>query len=266
MEFTIVASKKDLAGTRIVESLRELNCKIPIHLTDEEIIYAENIDKELNTDFIIFASKHQSVKQVKTLTVHPIGNWNKADFGGKDKTICKTSALMLKHFFQTLEKNYNNLPQFYKENIECSLEATHHGPYIETPSLFIEIGSTKEEWQDKNLADLIAKTIIEAVSTFKKNKNMKIAFGIGGPHYCQNFNQIQLSSNYALSHIVAEYALPINENMIKQILDKTKEKVTTAIIDWKGLGNSEQREKILNILKKFNLEIIRTNKAKSTQL
>jgi D-aminoacyl-tRNA deacylase len=237
----------------IVSNLKKLKCKTPIHLVETEIIHAENIDKELDTDFIIWASKHQSEKEIKTLTVHPIGNFNKAEFGGKAGELCPSNPKLLKHFFQTLNKN-NNL------DYQVSMEVTHHGPHIKTPSLFIEIGSTKKQWQDKKAGELIAKTIIEALKT--KPKKSIPAIGIGGPHYCPNFNKIQLENKFALAHIVPEYVLPINEKIITQILTKTTKKPKYTILDWKGLGKAEQKNQTLEILKKFNLKIIKTSKAK----
>jgi D-aminoacyl-tRNA deacylase len=250
----IIASKKDPAGMNIIQNLKNLNSTIPIHLVETEIINVENIDKNLEADFIIFASKHQSKAGTKSLSVHPIGNWTKAEFGGKDKTICPSSALTLKHFFQTLNKN--NTSEKYK----TTLEATHHGPYIETPSLFIEIGSSPNEWKDKEVGKLIAKTIIEATET--KPKKADIAFGIGGPHYCPNFNPIQLNNKFALSHIIAQYALPITKETIEEAISKTTEKIKYAIIDWKGLGKAEQRTQTIEVLNKFNIKVIKTQDAK----
>ncbi|MEA3329679.1 MAG: D-aminoacyl-tRNA deacylase [Nanoarchaeota archaeon] len=255
MKPIIVASKKDKAGMNIVENLKKLGCKIPIYLIDKEIINAENIDKELDADFIVFASKHQSEKEVSTLTVHPIGNWGEANFGGISNKISLSNPLLLKHFFQTLFQNTKSL------DYKISLEATHHGPFIKTPSLFIEIGSTEKQWEDKTAGKIIAQTIIKSVASFKE-QNLKIAIGVGGPHYCPNFNQIQLQDKYAISHIIAEYVLPLNEKMIEEAIAKTVGKVDSFILDWKGMGNSEKRNKSLEILKKFNLEIIRTKDAK----
>ncbi|MBS3092818.1 hypothetical protein J4466_05365 [Candidatus Pacearchaeota archaeon] len=266
MKPLIIASKKDPAGVNIIENLKKLNCKIPIHLVDTDIVHAENIDKtlknelKLDFDFIIFASKHQSVKKVRSLSVHPIGNWKKADFGGKDSTICPSNALVLKHFFQTLEKAMKNEDLDY----QLTMESTHHGPYIETPCLFIEIGSTSEEWNDKKTGELIAKIIIDSINTIKNkdNKNLKIAFGIGGPHYCPNFNPIQLNNNFAISHVIAEYALPLTEKQVSEAINKTLPKPHYVLVDWKGLGNATQRNNALDILKKFNLEIVKTSEGK----
>ncbi len=253
----IIASEKDKAGMNIVANLKNLKCKIPIRIIKEELIHAENIDEKLDCDFIIWASKHQSEKQVKTLSVHPIGNWHSADFGGKPETISPSSANLLKHFFKTLNKNAQST------DYEVSMEVTHHGPLIKTPSLFIEIGSTIAQWADKKAGRIIAETIIKAVKTYKESSTIP-TFGIGGPHYAPNFNQIQLESEYAISHIIPEYALPVKPDLIKQILEKTPEKISTAIVDWKGLGISEQKNQILEMLKSFKLEIIKTSNAKSS--
>jgi len=258
MKFTIVASRKDLAGMNIVSELEKLGYGGEIELVDCEIIYAENIDDKIEADFIIFASKHQSGKKVKTLTVHAPGNWKQADFGGQDKVVCNTRAVVLKRFFQELNKQAECLKDEY---LVC-LEATHHGPFVKKPCLFIEVGSSKEEWGDLRACKVVAQTIFGCVNDFKESKRYQVGVGVGGPHYCPNFNQIQLSDKFAISHIIADYALPIDKKMIEEAIEKTKEKVEYFIIDWKGLGNAEARQSAMEVLEEFNLEIIRTRDAK----
>jgi D-aminoacyl-tRNA deacylase len=251
MRFTIVASKKDLAGMNIINELRKLNPELDIYLTDRELIYSDNLDKELKCDFIIFASKHKSIKHLKTLSIHSIGNWSKAEFGGKDNIICKSNPQILKHFFQTLEKNAKVI-----SNYQVTMEVTHHGPFIEIPSLFIEVGSSKEEWQDIKACNIIAKTINDSINSFDY-KQIKTALAIGGPHYSPNFNKIQLGEEYAIGHIIPKYALPLKEYMVKEMISKSTEKIDYAILDWKGIGNSKERLNIVKILEKFNLKVIR---------
>jgi len=253
MKFIIIASSKDKAGMNIIKNLKDLNSSIPVHIVDSKIIYAEDIDKDLEADFIIFASKHEAKDPGKTLSVHTIGNFHEAKYGGKESTIVKSSALIFKHFFSTLNK-VNDLPY------EITMEATHHGPFITKPCLFIEIGPSEAEWIDKAAGELIAKTIIESISSFKKQK-YKIAFAVGGPHYCNNFNEIQLGNRYAISHIVPSYSMPLNKKLIQQVIDNTTEKLTTVLIDWKGF-KSKERNDLLEVLKNFNLEIIKTKDAK----
>lgn len=152
------------------------------------------------------------------------------------------NEIVSKHFFQVLNKINKKLGSDY----QVSLEATHHEPYIEKPSLFIEIGSSEAEWKDKNAAEIITQTILEAISTFNpKSNNLKnkFAIGIGGPHYCPNFNKIQLEEKFTLSFIAAKYNIPLSEKNIEEMLKKEENEITHALIDWKGCGNSDSRNK-----------------------
>ncbi len=257
MKFCIVASKKDLAGMNIFKFIHEDYPSLSHYLIEKDSVYADNIDKTLlkNYDFIIFISKHQSAKGTPSLSIHAPGNWKKADFGGLPEKICPTSSLFLKHLFLTL----NDFKNKYKSDHETTLEVTHHGPHIEKPCCFIEIGSSEKQWKDEFHGKLVADTINKAVNSFNKEKlKYKPAIGIGGPHYCPNFNKIQLKSNIALSHIIPQYAFPINENMIEQAIDKTIENVDLAIIDWKGL-KGEERQNTVKILESVNLPYKRTS-------
>ncbi|HUS48939.1 MAG TPA: D-aminoacyl-tRNA deacylase, partial [Candidatus Paceibacterota bacterium] len=193
-------------------------------------------------------------KKGKMLSVHAPGNWRKAELGGKPERVCKTSSIILKTFFQEINKN---IPKEWGSTLEC----THHGPYIEKPCLFIEIGSSEKEWQDKKAGKIIAETIKQSIDSFNKKEDKKFisAIGIGGPHYCPNFNKIQLNSCYALGHIIPEYALPLTEEMLQEAINKTIPKPEIILLDWKGLGKSEQRQQIIELLKKSGLEFKRTS-------
>jgi len=186
------------------------------------------------------------------LSVHAPGNWGAAEMGGKKRQVCLTSSLFLKHLFQILNQEVKKANSDY----EVTLEATHHGPYIEKPCCFIEIGSCEENWRDKKAGLIIAETIKKAITT--KVKKHKTAIGIGGPHYCPNFNKIQLNSDYALSHIIPQYSFPVTEEMIKQAINKTQEKVDLVLLDWKGL-KSEQRQELVRLLNSLNLDYKRTS-------
>ena len=268
-KYLIIASKKDKAGTNITTQLSQFRSNpvltsmnntsnFDFYLVDEEIIYTENLDLEkINKyDFIIFASKHKSEKKEKTLSVHAPGNWRSNDLGGEAGKICKTSALFQKQMFEKLNENSK---KYNLDKYSVTLECTHHGPLINKPCIFIEIGATELEWTDRKAAFAVAKTISETIENFKENPYNEIAIGIGGPHYCPNFNKIQLNSNIAISHILPQYALPLKEEMIKEALEKTQEEVDFVLLDWKGLGNSEQRKQILEILDKLYVQYKRTS-------
>jgi len=260
MKPVIIISKKDPAGMSIAKQLGKLN--IEYELVEKESIYADDEvnEKSKDFDFIIFATKHESVAKEKTLTIHAPGNWKQAKYGGQENKVCKTSAMFLKLLFNIL--NHETEKQKQKD-YKISLEATHHGPLIEKPCCFIEIGSSLNEWQDEKAAEIIATTIKRAINNLVLDGfNYKSTIAIGGPHYCPNFNKIQLNSKYAIGHIIPEYIFPLTKEIIKQAIEKTIEPVKTAIIDWKGCGKSKEREEIINILKELNLEVLRTDKVK----
>ncbi len=267
--YLIIASKNDEAGINITTQLSQFKQNpvlssmgekphFDFYLINEEVIYTENLDLEkLNKyDFIIFASKHKSEKNKKTLSIHAPGNWRNAEFGGENQKICKTSALFQKQLFEKLNANMEKFP-IKKYNL--TLECTHHGPLIGKPCVFVEIGATETEWKDRKAAFVVAKAISETMEQFKENPYNEIAVGVGGPHYCPNFNKIQLNSNVAISHIIPQYVLPLSEEMIKQALEKTDEEVDFALLDWKGLGNAEQRKQVLGVLDKLYIRYKKTS-------
>ena len=271
-KYLIVASKKDKAGINIttnlsqfrknplISSIQKQDSGFDFYFVEEEIIFTENLDIEkINKyDFIIFASKHKSEKGGRTLTVHASGNFRNADLGGEIGKVCKSSALFQKQIFEKLKKNTEE----HNLKYDVTLEATHHGPLIDKPCVFIEIGSTENEWVNRKAGFIIAKTISEVIQEFKENPYNEIAIGIGGPHYCPNFNKIQLNSNIAISHIIPSYVFPLTEEMVKEAIEKTEEEIDFVILDWKGLGNAEQRQEILDILDKLYIRYEKTSDVK----
>ena len=260
-KFLIVASKLDKAGINITTQLSQFK-KNPLssvlqkneigfdfYLVDKEIIYTENLDLEkINKyDFIIFASKHKSEKNMKAIAVHTVGNWREARFGGERGKVSKTSAVFIKHLFEKLRLNCEKSGI---KGYDITMEATHHGPLLEKPCVFVEIGSTETEYNDRRAGFVVAKTILEAIENFKENPYNEVAIAIGGGHYCSNFNKIQEKSNVAISHVISSYALPITEEMIKEAIEKTDEEIDFALIDWKGIENVEERQKIVGVLEK----------------
>jgi len=253
MKTAIIASKKDLAGLNIAsflekEDLSKYNSKL--YLVEKESIYNENIDKEIEADQFIFATKHQSEKKVHSLSCHAPGNWGKAEAGGKDRKLCIAPAILLKNAFLELNKLAKNL------NHEVTLEVTHHGPYLEKPCFFIEIGSDEKNWQNKEAGKIISEVILNLLKN--NNNNYKVAFGIGGPHYANTFNRRTLTTDIALGHICPKYQLKnLDKEMILQAIEKTTPKPDFILLDWKGLGKEKQR--IMDLLKELNLEYKRTD-------
>lgn len=269
MHFAIIVSKADQAGMNIKQSLIELGFeetgvmfensivyefkgeknKVHLYTVEKESIYNEDIDKKIDADFFIFATKHQSASGIHSLSVHTAGNWGKADFGGQDSRLCLAPASYLRTaLFQLRELSVN-------KKYEIIQECTHHGPYIEKPSMFIEIGSDEQKWNDKDSGVIIGKAIIY-LTTHDITK-FKGAFGIGGLHHTPELTKVMDRTDFAFGHICPKYNLHnLSKEMIQQAIEKTVEKVEMVFLDWKGMG--PEKAKIAEILKEMNLEFIHT--------
>ena len=273
MSFAVIASSKDSAGMNIRNSLirlfgfSESNEKfdenqifkysainegnVSLYLINEDLIFAESIDKKISADFYIFASKHRSKENTPSFAVHPIGNWGKAEFGGMEKKLCPSCADLLKGLYISLVQNSHFSGK--NANFEATMEATHHGPYVEKPAVFIEIGSTEAEWSNPDNGEVIARTIMSCLLNQNKSTVYKNVIGIGGPHYCSNFNRIVLSTDIAISHICPKYMLDkLDEELIMQAVEKTAEKIDFALLDWKGMGT--YRKNIVKLLEKIKID------------
>jgi len=264
MRFAIIYSKQNIAGTNIVDEFKKLAYapQVPIiEIKNNQTIFLKEVNSKKypelrNVDFLVFASTHKSEKGNPSLSVHAPGNWRSADLGGEQGKVCKTSAFVLKYLFQELDKNAEQAG--LKEKYEVTLEVTHHGPFTNIPCVFIEVGSSEEQWRDLNACRIVAKTIL-SLQNYKLNKEWIATMGIGGPHYAPIFNKIQLNSNYALGHIIPQYALPLTTSMLEEAEQKTMEQIKTILLDWKGCGKSAERQKTINLLNQSGLDYKRTN-------
>lgn len=266
MKYAIICSEKDPAGMGVHKVLVDYfgfektssdyggaavyglgNARL--YTTKKDSVECDDIDKEIDAGIFIFATRHSGGAGIPSLSAHSPGNWGKADFGGKPGQISTAPAGYLKHAIKKLEE-LNNL------GFDVMQEATHHGPRISKPCMFIEIGSTEKEWERKDAAEIIAKVVVSLVTD--EISDIKSTVGIGGPHYCPGFKKIMLNSDVGVGHVCAKYALEdIDEEMLNQAIEKTLPKTSMIILDWKGLG--EHKQKIKSLIEPFDIDVKRTS-------
>ncbi|MFX1556545.1 MAG: D-aminoacyl-tRNA deacylase [Promethearchaeota archaeon] len=237
--------------------------QIYLGLTDERLIFLDSLKlnkSKINPDLVIFASRHVSKTERPALLTHTTGNWSKeADFGGVPCDLSLTSALLHKAVFISLikESNIQNLKKF-----SIDIEVTHHGPTsLEKPLIYIELGSSKEEWGFEKAGIVLANAIINSiyqVLDFQIEGKQKIGLGFGGTHYAPNFNRIIKNKDIAMSFICPKYFIQeLNKEIISLMIKNTYEKIDYFIIDWKGT-NSEDKKHLIPILEGFNIPIKKT--------
>jgi D-aminoacyl-tRNA deacylase len=178
-----------------------------IHLDEDHIDgrVGEELGKSISTT--VFASRHSSESRIPTLTVHPIGNFSKADYGGVDGTLSPASPHLMTEALRMLAENASDL------DFEVSFETTHHGPLTDGPAFYVEIGSYDELWTRQDAAEAIAKTILEA-----EDEEYPTLTCVGGGHYAPRFTDLALSRKVSVGHMAANYALDaLDERNILQM-------------------------------------------------
>jgi D-aminoacyl-tRNA deacylase len=266
----LVASNKDVASLNIKEQIlknypfhriskdfqqnptytAEINSKKMNLITlKEESIKAQNLlNKFPNAKLIVFISRHTSQSGKPTLSVHAPGNFGDAELGGLPRELSVSPAYEMQNALKAL--------LYYKEKLnlkyEVSFECTHHGPSLGVPAMFVELGSSPEQWSDLKAAEAVAHSAIYSLST-SSAPTSPIALGIGGTHYNQRFTVMALVGEFAFGHMIPKYATPlVDAEMISQCVQKTSEKVELAVLDWKGI-KSEDKPNLLSALETVGL-------------
>ncbi|XP_023765869.1 D-aminoacyl-tRNA deacylase isoform X3 [Lactuca sativa] len=196
---------------------------------DKGIVEEDDLDNRWEeatgevVDEIIFLSKHTAVTNRPALTIHPIGvpHLKEGDVppqGGKPGWAAIPSPRMTPWLIllKKLAQSHNLVPEF-----EITLEATHHGPITNKPTMFVEIGSTIECWNRKDAAQVIAQLVWEGLGIGSGEAignwnsacgNKKVLLGIGGGHYVPRHMDIILSFKGWQKKAIIEY---LNEQNIK---------------------------------------------------
>jgi len=272
----IISSKEDPASMNILDNL--LNDKWnevekylgnPVYKKDDLIsvttkrhhIYENRIDekvsKELNIeiDQVIFISKHASKAGIDSLTVHPIGNLGKAKYGGEDGKLVPASPHDMTKALRIL-KSYHSRDRELSD-YSVSFEATHHGPYLKTPSFYIEIGSDKDQWKDKKAGAVIADTVIDLEEY--PIENYPVTVCIGGGHYAPRFTDLALKKKVSIGHMVPGWGLKfLTSKTFSKIIEKTPEAEFIYFDRSSTKGKERRRIKKWIKEKEIGLEVIRS--------
>ncbi|KAK6925155.1 D-aminoacyl-tRNA deacylase DtdA [Dillenia turbinata] len=204
---------------------------------NKSIVREDHLDKRWEeatgetVDEVIFLSKHASATCRPALTIHPIGvpHLNKDEVppaGGKPGRVAPPNPRMgpWLRLLKSIAESHNLIPEF-----EITLEATHHGPEINSPTMFVEIGSTEEYWKRQDAAQAIAlvryllmrveMTLVwgglglggdAEVGNWSRDKSgRKILLGLGGGHYVPRHMDIVLKDGVWVGHLLSGYSLPM---------------------------------------------------------
>ena len=191
---------------------------------DRMHVHAENIDDTaekfgVKVDEMVVLSRHSSSSGKPTLTVHPIGNYRSNDMGGRAETLVHPTPHLMSG---TLRK----IAELNKDPVySVSFEVTHHGPYVDVPTMYIEIGSDENHWGDANAASTLVDSLISA-----KEEDYPDVIGVGGGHYAPRFTDLILSMKADMGHMVPNYQIQESSDddvsrMIKTAAESTGTKL-----------------------------------------
>jgi D-aminoacyl-tRNA deacylase len=265
----IVASKKDIASMNIAQQIldhyefeklsesfnensvyrkRLRDSEVRMLFINEHLINAQFITDFSTPQLLIFLSRHSSASGIPTLSVHTPGNLGEARFGGIPRKVSLSPASAMKLALVEMARVRDEVELNYK----VSYEATHHGPSLDVPAMFVEVGSSPSQWSDKRAAEAVAHAAMAAAS---KQSKYPAALGIGGPHYNAKFTRIALSTKTAFGHIIPKYAISaVDLEIVRQCIEKTVESVDSVILDWKGIRGADKK-KLRTILDEIRVPV-----------
>ena len=266
----LIASSKDVASLNIKEQILK---NYPFHKTTkefqgsslfvaeiegkkvtlatlcEESVRAQDLPEKFpNAKLIVFISRHSSQSGKPTLSVHTPGNFGDAELGGLPKTLSISPASAMQNALKALKHYKEALNLGYEVSFEC----THHGPSLNVPAMFVELGSSPTQWGDIRAAEAVAHSAMSAIASFPEPQT-SATIGIGGTHYNQRFTLMALTGEVTFGHMVPKYAVHlVDAQMLRQCIEKTLEKVPMAILDWKGI-RSEDKPNLIHALETARL-------------
>ncbi|XP_018723051.2 D-aminoacyl-tRNA deacylase-like [Eucalyptus grandis] len=131
---------------------------------ENHLVREDHLDKRWegatgeSVDGAIFLSRHVAASNRPALTIHPIGPPHLREdevllAGGRPGWAAPPNPRIgpWLRLLNNIAESHSLVPEF-----EVTLEATHHGPEISSPAMFIEIGSTEEYWERQDAAQAIA--------------------------------------------------------------------------------------------------------------
>jgi D-aminoacyl-tRNA deacylase len=265
----IVASTKDPASMNIARKIlenyefEEISEKFqhnPVYVksvaeqevrlvfVNKELIYTQFLTDFFTPKLLVFVSRHSSVSGIPTLSVHTPGNLGEAELGGIARKVSVASASAMKRALLELSKQKERLKLDYKVSYEC----THHGPSLNVPTMFVELGSSPKQWRDLKAAEAVAHAAMAAVSG---KQDFPAVLGVGGPHYNEKFSKLALNTEVAFGHIISKYAVQrIDAELLRQCIQRTVERVESAVFDWKGMRGADKK-RLTAILNEMNVSV-----------
>jgi len=223
---------------------------------DEDVIHFDFLDEVFGEsyDLYVVLSRHSSEASVKSYTVHFTGNFGSETlYGGRPHELGVAHPLvgwvMLRHLRELAK-------ELRREDYEVSYEATHHGPTnLSKPLVFVEIGSSLNEWSDTVNHAVIGESVVKFIEHRENLPECTSTIGIGGGHYPRKHTELALTSDTCFGHILPKYGLPhLSTEVLENMYNRSALRPVQIVVEKKGT-RQEHRLLIEEFARKKSLRV-----------
>ena len=168
------------------------------HIHDERVDLRLPVALRDERPTLVFPSIHRSRENIRSLTVHPLGNPGpRAELGGQPRTLVPADPRRMVSALRLLNERSEPL------GIPATYEATHHGPEVGLPAFFVEIGSGERTGPSPEAVRVLA----EVIPRVDESSTDRVALGVGGGHYVPHFTDLALHRRWAFGHLLSRHSL-----------------------------------------------------------
>ena len=220
--------------------------------SDVELLCASDMDS-IGFSSLCLLSQHKSSAGKTSFTVHAAGNWgDDTRLGGSPRSLSRSDPVLMHSVLASMKRN--------AAGVNCTYEATHHGPLLQTPSFFAEFGGSDLDIKNEGMGALLGKCVLDGMLDVMEGRHAwdRIAIGIGSQHYPDKFTDIAMRRGVAFAHIMPGYAITADDDyacldMLERAAAMSSIGVELAFIEWKGI-NSEARNRVVAKLGQMGLD------------
>jgi len=223
-----------------------------VMITPDLHIRLEDLDRrieefKLDIDEVVFMSRHSATSGEAAMTVHPIGNFKENKYGGKEKTLVRSNPPLMTDALRKISQ-YNDMGNF-----RVCFEVTHHGPWLERPTFFIEIGSDAKNWGNERAADILSDVILNM-----EPNDYDTAIGVGGGHYAPRFTEVALEYKINFGHMLPNYQLEHSDDVevIRMVKDAAAASDTKLVYIHRNSMKGSEEKRISELIRSAGFELI----------
>ena len=227
--------------------------------TSDIHIFSDDLDKRaedfgIRVDSVIFMSKHSSASGKPALTVHPIGNYHDNKLGGREEVLVPAMPSLMTDALRRIVSHCDMI------DFQTCFEVTHHGPWLDKPTFFIEIGSDESTWGNIHAADILAEVLTDI-----ETNDYPVLVGVAGGHYAPRFTDVATKFKVNFGHMIPNYQIEDrdDDDVLRMIKDATDASGSKLIYIHRNSLKKSTEHHLVESIETAGYEILRSNDLES---